>query len=87
MWIDGDVAWAEGTYEYRALGAAVISKTDLFRSVDFRRERRAPRATDSSFVGNFASLGHVNEYLKRFHRARLISRNATARRAGLPRVR
>ena len=64
MWIDGDVAWAEGTYEYRSLGAAVISKTDLFRGADFKRDRRAPRDSDPSFVGNFASLGHMNEYLK-----------------------
>ena len=61
LWVDRDVAWAEGTYEYRALGAAVISCTDLFRAADFKRERRAPG--DGSFVGYFASLGQVNEYL------------------------
>jgi hypothetical protein len=69
LWIDRDVAWAAGTYEYRAMGAAVISRTDLFRAVDFQRERRAPAAADPSFVGNFASLGQVNEHLKRARRS------------------
>lgn len=65
LWIDDDVAWAEGTYEYRALGAAVISKTDLFRNADFKRDRRPPRVLGPSFIGNFASLGDMNEFLKR----------------------
>jgi hypothetical protein len=65
LWVDRDLAWAEGTYEYRALGAAVISSTDLFRAADFKRERRAPVVSDVSFIGYFASLGQVNDYLKR----------------------
>jgi len=70
LWIDDELAWAAGTYEYRALGAAVISRTDLFWAGDFRRDRSAPPASDASFVGNFASLGHVNECLNRAQRSR-----------------
>lgn len=64
LWVDRDVAWAEGTYEYRPFGAAVISNTDLFRQSDFRRDRKPPMLTTHSFIGYFASLGDVNEYLK-----------------------
>ena len=42
LWIDGEVAWAQGTYEYRPMGAAVISTTDLFRRRDFNARRRVP---------------------------------------------
>ena len=80
LWVDRDVAWAEGTYEYRALGAAVISCTDLFQSSDFKRERRAPG--DGSFVGYFASLGQVNEYLgkRRWGKDRGVLARSGARR-------
>ena len=62
LWTDGDLAWAAGTYEYRAMGAAVVSATDLFRAADFRATRRPPAAL-LSFAGNFASLGQINDYL------------------------
>ncbi len=65
LWVKDGVAWAAGTYEYRAMGAAVISQTDLFRHADFHRDVLPPRATDPSFVGLFASMGHVNDYLLR----------------------
>ena len=77
LWLDDQLAWAQGTYEYRPMGAAVISKTDLFRRRDFtpRRPPKAPRT--AQFAGQFASLGHLNQQLKK-------NRNATADR--LPRA-
>ena len=69
LWIEKDLAWAAGTYEYRPFGAAVISKTDLFRARDFRQTRKPPPASDASFIGYFASLGEVNQYLKATHSA------------------
>ena len=41
-WRVNTLAWAQGTYEYRPMGAAVISKSDLFRRRDFS-PRRPPR--------------------------------------------
>jgi hypothetical protein len=65
LWIAGDVAWAEGTHEYRPLGAAVIAVTDRFRPRDFRAGRRSPARRSRSFAGLFGSLEEVNEYLAR----------------------
>ena len=64
LWLDEQLAWAQGTYEYRPMGAAVISKSDLFRRRDFsaRRPPRPPRTAE--FAGQFASLGHVNQHLQ-----------------------
>ena len=64
LWLDEQLAWAQGTYEYRPMGAAVISKSDLFRRRDFsaRRPPRPPRT--ARFAGQFASLGHVNQHLQ-----------------------
>jgi len=63
LWVDRDFAWAQGTYEYRPMGTAVISSSDLFRRRDFspRRRTRAPR--EAEFAGQFASLGHLNAQL------------------------
>jgi hypothetical protein len=76
LWMGPDVAWAAGTYEYRAMGAAVISNTDLFRHADFRRGRRPPPSSSPWFVGQFASIGQVNAYLlaKRRRRRRSSAR-------------
>jgi hypothetical protein len=65
LWLDSGIAWAQGTYEYRPMGTAVIAATDLFRRRDFdaRRKVQAPRT--SEFVGQFASLGHLNMELKK----------------------
>jgi hypothetical protein len=63
LWTDREVAWAAGTVEYRALGAAVISITDLFRADDFRKDLKPPAFSDTTFAGYFASLGHVNRHL------------------------
>ncbi len=61
LWLDDQLAWAQGTYEYRPMGAAVISKSDLFRRRDFTA-RRPPRT--ARFAGQFASLGHLNQRLQ-----------------------
>jgi hypothetical protein len=65
LWVDDGLAWAQGTYEYRPMGTAVISASDLFRRRDFdpRRKVRAP-ARSAGFVGQFASLGHLNAQLQ-----------------------
>ncbi len=65
LWIEEDVAWAQGTHEYRPMGGAVISSTDLFQMRDFSFQRPVRPRTDRAFVGLFASLGHVNRYLAR----------------------
>jgi hypothetical protein len=70
LWISGDVAWAQGTYESRPAGAAVISATDLFKRRDFRPANRAPSVFDTSYVGLFASLGDLNGELRRRRVAR-----------------
>jgi len=69
LWVDEELAWAQGTYEYRPMGTAVISASDLFRRRDFdpRRKVRAP-ARSAAFVGQFASLGHLNAQLKKRRR-------------------
>lgn len=81
LWIERDLAWAAGTYEYRALGAAVIAKTDLFRASDFRKDRLPPRASEPSYVGHFASMEHVNDYLSHTVRDRFgVGRGANRQR-------
>lgn len=66
LWIDAEngLAWAQGTHEYRPMGAAVISSTDLFRHRDFRQSRKRPRALQNSFAGFFGSLEEVNIKLR-----------------------
>jgi hypothetical protein len=64
LWLDQDLAWAQGTYEYRPMGTAVISATDLFRRRDFDPRRRPPALSTADFVGQFASLGHLNVELR-----------------------
>ena len=68
LWIDTEdsVAWAQGTHEYRPMGAAVIGITDQFRGRDFRSRRRCPSRLDRAFVGLFGSLEEVNEYLRKY---------------------
>jgi hypothetical protein len=64
LWITGDVARAQGTYESRSMGTAVISVTDLFRRRDFRPLDPAPSIFDPSYIGLFASLGDLNAGLR-----------------------
>ena len=69
LWFDKDVAWAQGTYEYRPMGTAVIAASDLFQQRDFdsRKKKRVP--VDAQFAGQFASLGDVNQQLLRRRRS------------------
>ena len=64
LWVDHDIAWAQGTYEYRPMGTANISTSDLFRRRDFRSRLRPPRSAE--YLGQFASIGQINaELIKR----------------------
>jgi hypothetical protein len=63
LWVDQDLAWAQGTYEYRPMGAAVISRSDLFRRRDFNPRRKPQIPPTAEYAGQFASLGHVNQQL------------------------
>jgi hypothetical protein len=73
LWIDRELAWAQGTYEYRPMGSAVIATTDLFRRRDFSARRQPAPPHTAEFAGQFASLGHVNAHLKD-RRPRPVSR-------------
>ena len=64
VWIDDDLVWAQGTHEYRPMGAAVIGHHGVFAPRDFNKRRKSPYRNDPAFVGFFASLGHVNVFLK-----------------------
>jgi hypothetical protein len=70
LWLDGDVAWAQGTYEYRPMGAAVISASDLFRRRDFDSRLKPQPTPAAEFAGQFASLGHLNVHLKQNRKRR-----------------
>jgi hypothetical protein len=62
LWTAGGLAWAQGTHEYRPMGAAVISASDLFRQRDFHPARRVPES-HACYVGLFASLVDLNDWL------------------------
>ena len=66
LWIDPDanLAWAQGTHEYRPMGTAVIARTDQFRRRDFHQTRRRPGHLENSFVGFFGSLEDLNARLR-----------------------
>ena len=64
LWIDGDTAWAQGTHEYKPMGAAVIAGTSQFLGRDFNRYRKPPDRLDPAFRGLFGSLEEVNGYLR-----------------------
>ena len=59
------VLWAAGTHEYRPMGAAAISITDLFRPRDFKPSIKPPRAKEAEFLGFFASIVDLDDYLMR----------------------
>jgi hypothetical protein len=65
LWSDGETAWAAGAHEYRPMGIAVVSATDLFRERDFRPAERLPARGGREFLGLFASLNDVNAHLRR----------------------
>jgi hypothetical protein len=64
LWLDNGLAWAQGTYEYRPMGTAVISATDLFQRRDFDPRRKLPAPAAAEYAGRFASLGHLNAHLR-----------------------
>jgi hypothetical protein len=74
LWIDTEqrVAWAQGTHEYRPMGAAAIAITDRFRPRDFSPVRRCPPwLRRRGFAGFFGSLEEVNETLSERRQWRL----------------
>jgi hypothetical protein len=70
LWVERETAWAEGTHEYRPMGTAVISVTDLFRARDFDARRPLRKERDRDFAGFFASLVDLNDYLQGIRRER-----------------
>ncbi len=84
LWTDAGLAWAAGTSEYRATGAAVVANTDLFRAADFRGNRRSP-VSSLTFAGHFASLGQVNAYLVKTGRRGVLWARRQAGRPAPPR--
>lgn len=73
LWIDKKdrLAWAQGTHEYRPMGAAVVAMTDQFRPADFRQTRRCPTVLRDSFAGFFGSIEEVNKALRATRKLRL----------------
>jgi hypothetical protein len=72
LWLDeaNGIAWAQGTQEYRAMGAAAIAITGQFRICDFQPGRPLPAELKRSFAGFFGSLEEVNRQLKQRRRWR-----------------
>jgi hypothetical protein len=70
LWTSGGLAWAQGKHEYKPMGTAVISTTDLFRQRDFHPARRVPEER-AEYVGLFASIVDLNSWLER-HRKLLL---------------
>jgi len=69
LWVKDGVARAEGTHEYRPMGIAIISATDLFSARDFRPRRTQVETSDRDFAGYFASINHLNYYLRHADKA------------------
>ncbi len=63
LWIDAEIAWAQGIHEYRPMGVAIIAATDLFSARDFKPRRPSRPRNDAAFAGLFASLEQVNRFL------------------------
>ena len=59
------ILWAAGTHEYRPMGIAAIAVTDLFRPRDFRSGVKVPAEKEAEFLGFFASIVDLNDYLVR----------------------
>lgn len=71
LWIEDDLAWAQGLHEYRPLGVAVIAATDRFHPRDFQPRRPAPPRSGAAYAGLYASLEDVNRHLGRARQRRL----------------
>jgi len=65
LWIDPELAWAQGRHEYRPMGVAVVARSDLFRQRDFAAGRPAPAREGPKYIGMFASLGDLNAWLEK----------------------
>jgi hypothetical protein len=78
VWLDAPagLAWAQGTQEYRPMGAAVIAITGQFRHRDFHGRRGRPVHLMNHFAGFFGSLEEVNEFLRSRTRAAVRQRRA-----------
>ena len=87
LWLDEDSAWAQGTYEYRPMGAAVIALSDLFRRQDFHPRRKPRPGAGAEFAGQFASLGHINQQLEERRKSHIesVSRSSGRRKASATR--
>jgi len=64
LWFDDALAWAQGTYEYRPMGTAVISASDLFRRRDFNARRKLRPPETAKYAGQFASIGEINQQVQ-----------------------
>ena len=73
LWLDEEnrLAWAQGTQEYRPMGAAVIAITGQFRRPDFSQRQTRPAKLRGAFAGFFGSLEEVNRFLKSREHVRL----------------
>jgi hypothetical protein len=65
LWVEDEIAWAQGTHEYRPMGTAVIGSRTLFAARDFRPSQPSPSRDRDSYIGLFASIGEMNDYLRR----------------------
>jgi hypothetical protein len=79
LWLDRDVAWAQGSYEYRPMGAAVVAASDLFTNRDFDSARKVNLPPAARYLGQYASLGQVNGILQALRRCRGSGRARGAR--------
>jgi hypothetical protein len=82
LWVDGDLAWGQGSYEYRPMGVAVIAASDQFRRRDFDPRRKPPKTQP---LGQYASLGQLNHELLRRRRERLLHHGDAEKRRKLKR--
>ncbi len=64
LWVADDIAWAQGTYEYRPMGMAVVAASDLFTRRDFDPRRKTRPPATARYLGQFASLGQINGVLQ-----------------------
>jgi hypothetical protein len=77
LWIDREVAWAEGRHEYRPMGTAVVAVSDLFRQRDFRPARKSVPRVVETYAGLFASIGEMNAYLKARRRSQTVKESSS----------
>ena len=58
------------------MGTAIVGDQDLFRARDFSALRKSPRRGNRDFVGYFASLNEVNQFLRRKSKSPSANRNS-----------